>query len=353
MRTISAELLATQKSNSRTPYVKLEFTSADGNTTVDYSTRRMGQEYHYEAYNEYATILLRNNDAGVADIKGYWIEPVLGFDATGEGGSATEGGTYPRMWVKNILDLSLPGTKMRVLELEGQWKQLKERHFFPASQGSGPGGGGPPLHDSWYAESLPIYGIMFAVLGEAEMTLAALESSEDDGYINAVTPFFKVNEQPYETYQQIIYRLIIRTKSYLRSEGGQSLPYFRVIYPQTTDSVDETYYSYQAHWFEEFAYKTQLVIPNHVHVYCDKDEDGNFNEPLMTGHALDQTEIDKYGFDVYRLEQAGDIHSQGYANFVAEAILDRAKLEAHGGRLVIPFDPRVELYDKVKVVDAR
>jgi len=347
MRVISDELLAAMKGNARTPYVKLEFTSADGNTTVDYSTRRLGIEFHYEAYNEYGTILLRNNDLGVADIKGYWIEPILGYDASGEGGSATEGGTYPTMWVKNIFDISMPGVKMRALELEGMWKNLKERDCNVGDEG--------PFHQATYTETSTIHSIIGVVLADAGFGLAALTSGNDDGFINSFTPTFKINEQPYETYQQVIYRLIIRTKCYLQTEPGLGLidPYFRTVYPQSSDSVNETYYSYQAPWFEEWAYKTQLVIPNHVHVYCDKDEDGNFGDPPLTGHAFDETEKDKYGYHCYRFEQAGDIRTGTDANFVAEAILDRAKMEAHGGRLVIFHDPRVELYDKVAVHDTR
>lgn len=378
MRTISANLIAAQKnvSASKTPYTKLEFTSKDGETVIDYSSRILNLQYNEEPYNEYATIMLRNNDNGVADIEGYWTQMVLGCDATAEGGDADEGGIYPRLWVKGYFDISAPGTKVRVLELEGQWKQMEEKDFILPSTdwGPGPGGGSPPYHDTWYDGVSPIYDIMATVISIAGMHLALLEPSEDDGFISGSHfPIFKINEQPYETFKQIVYRLLEKTKCYLKSEGKEpeigSKAWFRVIYPQESDEVDETYNSWSGTselWFTEFAYKTKLVIPNIVYVYCNKDlevdADGNpvneetygkfLNDPVMTGVALDADSIYAYDF-VFKMHQAGDIRNQADGNYVAQAILDRAKLESHGGRLVVPHDCRVELYDKVRIYDAR
>lgn len=363
-RTITSTLLAAQQGSAKTPYFKYEFTSKDGGTTLDYTSRITGAELHYEAYNEYATILLYNNDNAIADIKGYYVDPFLGFDATGSGGSADEGEYYPRMWVKNMFDISLPGTKIAVLELEGQWKQLKEKAITIASEGK-------PFWTARYTATSTIFNILNAVIEDAGMDILQ-DVADDDGFINAFTPAFNINEDPppYENYQQVVYRLIIRTKCYLRTEAlaetGASSPILRVKYPIDTDAIDEEYYSDKAHWFKEKAYKTKLVVPNHVEVYCDKDLEvdadgfplnpetyGQFkNLPPMTGSALDQYEIDRYT-EAYQFEQAGDVHNQTDADFVAEALLDRAKFEAHGGRIVIPHDCRVELYDKVAVYDSR
>jgi len=49
----------------------------------------------------------------------------------------------------------------------------------------------------------------------------------------------------------------------------------------------------------------------------------------------------------------GTITNQTDANNRAAAILTRIQAEQLAGRLVIPHDARVELYDKVTVHDAR
>ncbi len=97
--------------------------------------------------------------------------------------------------------------------------------------------------------------------------------------------------------------------------------------------------------------------------YCDYNfEDGEFNNPdnILIGQARDQDSIDKYAHEDYlgdgiiaHIEWCPDITDQGNADSVAEAILSRQKLASHGGRLIIPHDIRIELYDKVEVDDAR
>ncbi|KKN75205.1 hypothetical protein LCGC14_0383640, partial [marine sediment metagenome] len=182
------------------------------------------------------------------------------------------------------------------------------------------------------------------------------DTPPDDGIIDNFKPVFIVNKLPFENAASLLYRLIWMTKEYLRTKNSKT---FQCIYPQTTDGVDETYYSDQAHWFIEYVEKTILLIPNSIVVLCNQDPNtGEWNTssyPLIVGTAKDQDQIDKYGSgtEIVGVFQAGSITTQGDANKRAEAILTKLKSEILGGRLVIPHDSRVELYDKVQVVDKR
>lgn len=336
MRTISSTLKAAQEATSGTPYIRLLFISADGYTTHDYSSRKRQIEHHEEAYNDYAVIILRDDDRAVADLRGYWVEIGYGFVASGNEYSSTA-----RLWVKSQQHISLEGVLHVILELEGMWAVLRE-HLIAL--------GDPPFYndrEEWWG-SHTIFDIIDAVLEEVGFGLSA-PITQDDAIITSYKPLLEVNAQPFESAAGIIRRLIEMTKSYLRSKTNRIMD---VIYPQTADAAGETYYSDQAHFFFEYMERKNTLIPNHVIVFANAGDDEQWTN-VITAEVEDTAEIARYGFEIVWYYIAADITNQTDANNRAAALLTRAKAEMLGGRLLIPHDSRVELYDRVSVEDAR
>jgi len=383
MRTINPALLAAQKfeqtirgvSGKRIPWVELIFHSEDG-STVDYSERHKGIEHHEMMYDGHATILLRNDDHLVEDLIGYWVEIRYGdyfFDddkvITGYG---TPVWATSRLWVESQMDISFPGTKMVVLELHDSWKLLSDKPCIIDGVNEL-----APYHYARIEDHTP-YEIIRMALNNAGFAPRTLDQSGDDGFIDTfISSAFFINghywtatisedyKGKYESYKDVILRALSYTQCYLRAEGGADIPSFRIVYPEPVKGereADETYYSYQAPWFNEFIYRKNIVSPNQVLTYCNYDWDIDAFDPdtIIIGQARDQDSIDRYAHTgflgdgiVARIEWCPDITDQGNADSVAQAILSRQIVASRGGRLIIPHDARVELFDLVEAVDAR
>ena len=342
MRSISSTLLTQQKTGGGTPYVYLLFTSKDGLTTYDYSSDQAGRrilliDHREEPYQDEALIVLRNNDRSIPDLRGYWTEPGYGY-VTGAGNEHSQ---TPRLWVKHQQDFSAGGQLWVMLELEGMWARLRETLMQVGS---------PPYYDAEDAYSgMTPYEIMENIIENGmSWTLNAL--TEDDGIIDTFIPVLDVNvAQYYESVLSLIYRVLNMTKSYLRPE--QSLA-FTVKFPNSGDSIDESYYSFQTHYFYEYLLRTNVLIPNHVYVYANQDSETGEWSDIIAGEAKNQTEIDRYA-DVIDIELAPTIDNETDADNRAAAILTRANAERSSGKLLVPHDSRVQLYDNVAVYDER
>ncbi|KKL51440.1 hypothetical protein LCGC14_2295480, partial [marine sediment metagenome] len=180
------------------------------------------------------------------------------------------------------------------------------------------------------------------------------DSPPDDGIVDKFKPVFTVNKLPFENAAALLYRLIWMTKEYLRPKTGKT---FQCIFPEVDNSIDETYYSYKAHWFTEHTEKSILLIPNNVVVLCNQDPvTGDWNTPsfplIVSTPTKDQGQIDRYA-EIVEVFLAGSITKQVDADNRAAAIMTKLKSEILGARLVIPHDARVELYDRVAVEDRR
>lgn len=348
-RSVSATFLAAQQADSNTPYIKLLFTSKDGGTTVDLSTdssnygnRILLIDHTEEPYDDFATIILRNQDRSIPSIKGYWTEIGYGY-VTGAGneylGDGTNEGAPPRLWVKHQQTISAGGKLWEVLELEGMWARLRELLIRL---------GNPPFYTKSYTTDT-IYDIIGYLLAEGGMTLAAL--AEDDSIIDTLQPQFDINAQPFEYAAPLIYRLLNMTKSYLKALDDLQ---FEIKYPQSTDSVDVTFHSDKAPIFYEYMERDNVLVPNHFVVFGDGNADGLFNDLITSesDHGVDQDEIDAY-VEVYRTILAGSLTSQADVNNRADALLARAKFEKLAGRMYAPHDGRLELYDKPEFQDRR
>lgn len=349
MRTISAALKSAQEAVSGTPYIKLLFTSKGGGTTNDYSSRVLQLTHIEEPYHDEATIILRNDDLGVADLLGYWTQIGYGFYtgnnvAEPDGDDAGNEYSYSaRLWVKNQTNVSMEGQLVSIIYLEGMWEILREQLLLI---------GNPPFYQDDPYTTSTVYSILESII-ETHLSsftgltflLSAL-GAQDDDIINDYQPQFEFNTPDYENLNDLIHALMDMTKCYLRAKANLT---FEVIYPQTSDSADEEYYSDQAHYFYEYAEKTNLLIPNHIILFGNDADD--WAEPIQV-ESEDGAQIDKY-MDVTAIYQAGSItNSFDLANRVA-AYLTKIKAEILAGRLIIPHDCSMELYDRPKIYNLR
>lgn len=348
MRTISADLLTAQNLASNTPYIHLIFTSKDGGTARNYSSniagrRIMSLEHNEEPYNDYAIILLRDNDRTIENVVGYWTQIGYGYytgsnvDPPNGDGSGNEYSESPRLWVKNQQEVSLGGQLYQVLELEGMWARL---HETPLLIGS------PPYYEQEYTTDT-VYSIIGIILNRLSFTLDAL-GDQDDGIINTYTPNITINQQPIEASISTIYKLITMTKCYLRAKAGIA---FKVIYPIAGDSVKIAYYSYQNPYLIRYSDRDTVTIPNKVYVAANQGSDGKWPN-MITASAEDAADLARYP-ETPVAEIAGEITSQEDANARALAVLTRAAQEAKSGMMTAFHDCQLEMYDKITVTDTR
>lgn len=352
---------------SVTPYVKFKLTSADGNTTYDYTSRVLSIEHHEVAYNDYATVVLQNNDRVVAsDLRGYWVQIAYGFitgnnvadsegaESAGNGDTAEYSYTA-RLWVTSQQEYSSPGNVKVILELEGMWVALKNNKRISVAGATA---------ESFYLKEYDgststVFAIISAMLVEAGFTLDAI-GDQSDGIIDVLMPVFYINggdvKSSFDQYDVIIYNLLTFTKCYLRAKSGLA---FKVVYPQAGDAVAKTFYSDQQPYYYEYLERKKALIPNHIYVMWGDTgvggpaawADWDF-APSTLGEASDAGEIAKYR-ECIDVVVAGDLTTEAAADARAAAILSRAKAELLSGRMVVRHDCSIELYDRVAADDNR
>lgn len=363
MRTIHADLKTAQELVSHTPYIVISINDVDGAGAVDYGTGNatnplISFEWIEEPYRDSAIIVIDNSnrglDPGTLDLRGSSFFIGTGYNTTsgnkycGDGAGST---ATPTLWVKTQHVTSMEGKVVCVLGCEGMWMKLRELKYLAV--------GDAPYYRYEYGGTQTIKEIIVLALAEASMTLNA--TVPDDGIVDTLKPFFNTSISALPSLASLLYNsgwtgLLQMTKEYLRPEASLV---FKLIYPQDSDSVDETYYSDQVPYFREYTEKRLLLIPNDIKVFWGADDDGSWTSDtaqanlLLPGSAVDQTAIDAYT-TVRHIFFAPKLTTQAAADLRADAILTRLKSEVLAGRLVLPYhDCSVELYDKVSVVDRR
>uniref|UniRef100_A0A6M3KIX4 Uncharacterized protein n=1 Tax=viral metagenome TaxID=1070528 RepID=A0A6M3KIX4_9ZZZZ len=344
MRTIHADLITAQQSGAADPFIYLYL------NPTNYSSRLISLQHIEEPYRDTATIVLANSDRHFDNVNllgksftiGYGYVTASGNRYCGDGAGSE---AMPTLWVKSQSMVSMEGKAVCILYCEGCWMRLREYNYITA--------GTPPYFNIGFTSTDTVYQLMGKALAEAGFTLNAL-GTQDDGIINALYPIFTINPFQYENPAAILYRLIMMTLTYLREVEGSA---FEVIYPQEADAVKETYYSYQAPYFREYVEKLDLLVPNSIVVYCNRDPNtGEWNTesyPIVVGTDSDATSIAAYG-GVIEYWIAPYLDNQIDADNRAKAILTRYKYETLAGRAVLPFhDCQVELYDRVQIQDTR
>lgn len=337
MRSITSTLLAAQKATGATPFVRIVINGYNLGTT---SGRLLSLVHTEEPYRESATIVIRNDDHYLSDkdLRGEHFEIGYGH-ITGEGEENTD---TARLWVKSQHFVSFEGKLACILICGGMWSLLRELRMMILAE--------PPSEEIIYTDKT-IYELieMLVEQDNADFSLLGL-GSQDDGIINDFMPAFTINTIPFENCATVLYRLIFMTKCYLRTEANTN---FRIIYPQDGDSVDESYYSDKAHFFIDYTERSNLVIPNKILVLCNRDPVTGLYDPDIKGVAEDATSIALYDRVILQVHTAADITNQTDADNRAAAIMTKLKAEELAGRLIIPHDARMELYDRVAVYNRR
>jgi len=356
MRSIHADLITAQQSGAADPFIYLSINS------TNYSSRLISLEHIEEPYRGAAVIVLANSDRhfyttnlkGKAFTIGYGYVTTSGNRYCGDGSGS---GAMPTLWVKTQSMVSMEGELVCILECEDGWAKLRETTFISTATSEG----APYFNIAFntkFTSLETVYQVIQKALVEVGFTLS-VESI--DNIIQAFYPIFTANPLQYESPAAVIYQLLQTTKCYLREVESLG---FETVFPQSSDAVQETYYSYQAPYFKEYVEKTNLLIPNCIAIFCNRDPSGEWDTPeypLITGTAKDTVAVAANlaaGYtatgEVWHYDIAPYISLKLDADKRADAILTRLKNETLAGRLVLPFhDCRVELHDKSRVIDRR
>lgn len=363
MRTLSATLTAAQVTD-REPYFDLKFYrgvsliadySCSGSPT-DSTSRLLYLKLHEFAYgsgideggtSDVTTIILRDNDRTVPDLKGCTVDIGLG-DVTSAGNEPAE---YPRMWVYRQHLISSPGNTLVQLTLISWADMLSIEHARANNEITN-----PSLTYLWNKTNTP-YEIMSTILhadvSYIPFVLDAL--SVDDGIINTFKPYFILNPEhgKYESKLSILARLIYMTMCYIKPLADNHL---KIVYPQDGDATNLTIYSDQVPWFYEFNEIKNETLPNRILVFADNTnmDTTTYAWPsLKMCYASDTNSYIRTGFYVNGIYQAPTITDQTDGDNRASAILARIKSESLSQALVIPHHCGIELYDYLLIKDKR
>ncbi|KKN74190.1 hypothetical protein LCGC14_0392760 [marine sediment metagenome] len=341
-RSLSGTLTTAQKGTGRVPYIRIFINS------VDYTGRLLFIEHIEEAYRDRAIIVLRNNDRaldpGTVDLRGYEFEVGYGF-TTGAGNEYVGDGTNEpgpaALFVKNQQTISAEGQVVCQLYCEGMWMYAREQRIRAY-------GSAPYFVGAYDGTTDTVYDIIEDIIEGALGWTLDPKPSPDDGILDTFKPVFDINQIPYESAASLLYRLITMTKCYFRLRANNV---WTIVYPQTSDSVNQTFYSDQEHYFLEYMEKYNEVVPNRIVVYANNPELLDpWPEPVMTG---DTGAYSGNYTEVLQPYVVASITVQADASNRAAAIKTRLDSESLAGRLIVPHDCGMELYDKVSVVDTR
>lgn len=350
MKTDTHGYLATSvKAASAEPYIYMVFTSADGLTTYNYSTDQLSNrviaiEHHEELYNDYATVVLRTEPVGgspIASLLGYWVEIGYGYvnGYTGEGDQYCK---TPRLWVKSQQQISRPGVLISVLELEGMWAGLGEWLLRIGTEAN--------FYRKEYTATT-VYSIMADILDELGWTIDAV-GTQDDSIISTYTPEF-VASQTIESAAECMFRLISMTKGYLRPKTGLA---FKFMYPQSSDSTDIAYKSVTDASYPTFYTYTErasLTLPNHILTFANAGVDGAWSDyKVGEDNTTAAASIAAYK-NIYKITFAANIATEATADIRATVYAIRAAQEQVKGKMVAPHDCRLELLDRIVIIDTR
>ena len=198
-RTLSAALQLKQAAIRHTPYTKFVFKSKDESTTYDYSSRELEYEIREAAYQGTGnlvgggTIILRNNDLVVVNLKGYHVEPGYGYrtgNAVAEPNGDNDVNEYSyaqRLWVISQENITLEGEQAIRLTLIDAWTRLAESLWRTGTE--------PYYTDETTYTTTVIEDILDTIITGAGFTID--KASPADSIIDTFTPDFDINVRPY------------------------------------------------------------------------------------------------------------------------------------------------------------
>jgi len=372
------------------PAVRCILTSKDGGTTYDYSfdpTASNNQLMHIyqieERENDGGGILLNNYARSLpTDLTGYYVDVGWGHNtASGIKWAEADGAVSPRLWVMQHIDISggLKGQmpiSYTVLNCEGVWAAVLNKQ--PIRLGTTPYFRYDELDTIPELTNLTIYGVLEYLIETAlsaqtgfTFTLDAL-GTQDDGHINTDIPYpgggvplREINSDSpgtFQTYGEVIISLLELTKCILVPRAGLA---FRIIYPQTTDTVNETYFSGSVLTPPSYEVENRRLnmTPNHIEVFGTEpatgvgdwfDPDHYTTAPTrpLTPASIQAAYTGEFMPVTLSISEDG-LDTEVEADARASALGRQLKDRILGARVVIPMDARVELYDRVKVSDQR
>jgi len=369
--------------------------------------------------NDSGLILLNNNDRTIPEnLTGYYVDLGWGHNtSSGVRYSSSDGAVGPRLWVvkQSIISGGQKGAKPMIytlFQLEGVWSAVLNRQ--PMRLGDA-----PYFRD--YAGALAnqtVYNCISYLIETSlsnqtgvTFTLDAL-GTQDDGLISTIEPFDlitagsfvdkttyriqtigttdftligasantvgvefiatgvgagtgtarielrSVNENTpteYETYGGYLKRLLSLTNCVIRPEPALA---FKIIYPQSSDAVDETYYSSNAsgHPFYQAENTRLVMMPNHIEV---RGIDLTTGEPTVVGDWYDPdhfTTPPTYSgpfMEVLYTHYNQGLTTEAQCDNMASALGRQFKDQIRGARVIVPMDARVEIGDRISVVDSR
>jgi hypothetical protein len=363
MRTLSATLAAAQLTD-RTPYFDLKFYRG-ASLVADYScsgaptdntARLLYLKLHEFAYgsgideggtSDVTTIILRDNDRTVPDLRGCFVDIEIG-DVTTAGNETEE---YPRMWVYRQHLISSPDNTLIQLTLIGWADILSIEHARTNNTITN------PSLTTIYNKSNTPYEIMAAILhadvSYVPFVLDALDV--DDGIIDTFLPYFIINPErgKYESKLPVLARLSYMTMCYMKPLADNHI---KIVYPQDSDATDLTIYSDAVPWFYEFNEIKNENLPNSILVLADNTgmDTTTYAWPAIKYCYADDTDsYARTGFYINGIYQAPTITDQTDGENRAAAILARMKSESLSQALVIPHHCGIELYDHLLIKDKR
>jgi len=336
MRTLTDTMTAYQKRNVKDTRYKVVLTYGEDTHTFDKS-RIMDIEHDEHPYSQKAKITLNNADGALTelDLKGY--HAVISYGLVTSAGEEYEA-TDPLTVLGQELS-SAPGKMVCVLELQGIPNDLQDDKASEAFI----------LDEDHHDYKDTVKQFLTRVLTAdippfthcKEYNIIWDNDEGDDPLLNYKP---KDGFRIYTGGNRLAAarKLLDYTKCAMRyrSDG------IHIFMPVTSGSTYDYEYSLEhgSHTFFAKAYRKRLVIPNYVVVKSNPDDD-----PQYEGHATDESSdiVEKRAYYMATLE------SDSEAEDIAEAIIQKARLEAKGGSGVIHLNLGAEVLDYVKITDSR
>ncbi len=346
MRTLSATLLAKQKTGIGVPYIRVYLVAKAGTPIYDYTTRLLYLQHREEPFGGDANVGLDNSDLLLAsNMKGYKLTLGYGY-VTGAG---NEYSNSAPLWVISHPQQSAEGKVITELVCIDSWQRLAQLTF--------PTGGtfNAPSASHTYTIFNLIRGVLelglyiYDPVTQTDVLMSGagyevvLDSS--DGIIDLATykPPYEVGQN--SSYRAFVVGLLAHTKCAAKFCNDGKLHIFYPDYAGDTEYGNAAYPAYEydsEHAFYDETAEPGLVIPNHVY----------FNSASYAGEAVDQPTIDAYG-EVKVWYTDLNLTSNAEAAQRAECELARIRADRNQGSLSVPPNCGQELYDYIKITDSR
>ena len=349
MRTLSTTLLAEQKKGSYTPLEKIVLTLS-GETTQTYKTERILDLVHIEQSPwQSAIVLLDNSDNALTDLdlKGYQGIISHGMKTSeGEEYSAT---ALLKVIAQQLISKDTGRPLTCILTLAGKANLVNEDKANDSYN--------PDEDDTKTVKTL-----IREILGDTGVTLISVydhcdsyevEFDSEDSLMSNYRPkdSFSISESSSRWGR--VQWLLNLTECVGRWEGDGK---FHIFKPTITGSTYNSEYSLASggHAFFAKTYRKRLLIPNYIVVRSLLSQDTAYSGSAEDTDSINALKNDDEGEsgeirDFYRFR----VGSDDDCDKIATAILSHKQLDAEKGHGFVPMNVGAEVYDYVKITDAR